>query len=104
MRISPVDMTLEEFLAAMTAERVTITAFYDELLAGIETLPGLVLGLAASLALSRLRSNMIYGIETTDAGTLAGVSALVLLAAILASLVPAWRATKVGPIEALQLR
>jgi ABC-type lipoprotein release transport system permease subunit len=45
---------------------------------------------------------MLYGVEATDPATLAGVSGLMALAATLAALLPARRATRVDPMEALR--
>jgi predicted permease len=63
---------------------------------------GIVLGLAGALSLQRVLSGMLYGVETTDPATLAGVSALMAFAATLAALLPARRATRVNPMEALR--
>jgi putative ABC transport system permease protein len=63
---------------------------------------GLGVGLVASLALSRFLSGLLYGVTATDAPTLAGVSALLLFAALAACLLPARRAAKTDPIVALR--
>ena len=63
---------------------------------------GLIVGIAGSLALTRLLESMLYEIEPTDPMTL-GVSALLfLLVALVAIWVPARRATKIDPMEALR--
>ena len=67
-------------------------------LAGI----GTVIGLVASLALSRLMSRLLFGVAATDVASFAGASLLVLTAALLASLVPAWRGSQVDPVVALR--
>jgi putative ABC transport system permease protein len=66
------------------------------------TLAGVVLGMAAALALARALSNMIYGVSTTDAMTFTGVAAVLALVAVAASYVPARRALRVDPITALR--
>jgi ABC-type antimicrobial peptide transport system permease subunit len=63
---------------------------------------GVVIGLAGALALGRVVSNLIYGVRVTDPLTFAAVSGLLGAVAIIASVVPAWRATKVDPMTALR--
>ncbi len=63
---------------------------------------GIVIGLAAALAAARLVSGFLYGVTGTDAVTFI-VAPLVLLAAgLAATAVPARRATKINPTEALR--
>jgi ABC-type antimicrobial peptide transport system permease subunit len=64
---------------------------------------GVSIGLAASLALSRSFSTMVFGIAPTDPMTYAGVAAILLAAAAGASLIPAWRASRVDPMVALRV-
>jgi ABC-type antimicrobial peptide transport system permease subunit len=68
------------------------------LLAGI----GALLGLAAAAGLTRLMSSLLFGVKALDPLTYAGVAALLIAAAALASFFPARRATAVDPIEALR--
>ena len=63
---------------------------------------GMVIGLAAAAATSRLLSTMLYGVGSTDLFTYAGVVVLLGGAAFLASLIPARRAMKVDPMVALR--
>ena len=63
---------------------------------------GLVAGAAASLALSRLLTGLLYGIKPIDVPTYAGIGALLLTVAALASYGPARRATRVDPLVALR--
>jgi len=63
---------------------------------------GSVIGLIGALAATRLVSSLLYGVSTIDPLTFAGVSLLLVLVAVLASWLPARRATKVDPMEALR--
>jgi ABC-type antimicrobial peptide transport system permease subunit len=63
---------------------------------------GLIIGVVAALALTRLMSSMLYGVSATDPVSLL-VAILVLdVAALLACLLPALRATRIDPIAALR--
>jgi len=64
---------------------------------------GLVLGLAASAAAVRLIESMLYGTRPLDPGIFAGVAATLLVVAALACLVPAWRASRIDPMQALRM-
>jgi ABC-type antimicrobial peptide transport system permease subunit len=63
---------------------------------------GLVLGLAASLAVTRFLDTMLFGIQPRDAATFAGVVIVLSAAAMLGCLVPALRAMRVDPMIALR--
>jgi ABC-type antimicrobial peptide transport system permease subunit len=63
---------------------------------------GLGAGVVASLVLSRVLSNLLFGIGAGDPMTIAGVIGLLGAVALIAAYVPACRATKVDPITALR--
>ncbi len=63
---------------------------------------GAAVGLAASLALTRLLSSLLFGISATDPASFAGVLLLVATAAVLACFIPARRAMRVDPMVALR--
>jgi predicted permease len=63
---------------------------------------GLVLGLAASAGAARLIQSMLYGTRPLDPTIFAAVAATLLVVAALACLVPAWRASRIDPMQALR--
>jgi ABC-type antimicrobial peptide transport system permease subunit len=63
---------------------------------------GLVIGLLGSFALTRLISKLLFGVAPTDPLTFASVSAILLGIGVLASWIPARRATRIDPIAALR--
>jgi ABC-type antimicrobial peptide transport system permease subunit len=63
---------------------------------------GAGLGLLASLALSRLLTSLLYGVSSTDPVSFAAVAVFLLAVAALASYIPARRASRVDPSEALR--
>ncbi|HET7321977.1 MAG TPA: FtsX-like permease family protein, partial [Longimicrobiaceae bacterium] len=63
---------------------------------------GVALGLVGALGLTRVLRGILYGVSATDPGTFALVAALLGCVALLASWLPARRATRVDPIEALR--
>ena len=64
--------------------------------------PGLGLGLAGSIAATRLITRFLYGVPPTDPVTFVSVCGGLALVAIAASAWPAWRAVHVDPVQALR--
>jgi putative ABC transport system permease protein len=58
---------------------------------------GVAIGISAAVALAPVLGGQLYGVATRDPLTLASVPILLLVVALLASAVPAWRATRVDP-------
>jgi ABC-type antimicrobial peptide transport system permease subunit len=67
------------------------------------TVVGLFLGIAGSVALSRYLRGVLFGITPVDPATFTVVSGMFLVVAILATLIPARRITRVDPLVALRL-
>jgi putative ABC transport system permease protein len=63
---------------------------------------GIAIGLAAAFALTRMVSSLLFGVTATDPFTFGCVATLLMTVALLASLLPARRASKVDPIVALR--
>jgi predicted permease len=64
---------------------------------------GLVLGLGAAAATVRLIESMLYRTEPLDPGIFMVVAGTLLIVAALACLVPAWRASRIDPMQALRI-
>ena len=66
------------------------------------TLLGVGIGVLAALGLTRLMASMLFGVKPTDLLTFSGVTLLLCAIALLACYLPARRAMRVDPIEALR--
>jgi putative ABC transport system permease protein len=65
-------------------------------------LPGMVVGLVGAYALMRVLSAMLFGVTPTDATTFVTVPAIVLVVTLIASYIPARRASRVDPTQSLR--
>jgi ABC-type antimicrobial peptide transport system permease subunit len=63
---------------------------------------GGILGIAAALALTRLIENLLFGVSPTDPAAIAGTSGLLIGVSLLASYVPARRASRIDPVSAIR--
>jgi predicted permease len=63
---------------------------------------GVAIGIAGALALTRVMAGMLYEVRPTDGATFAAAALLLAALAVAASLIPAWRATRVDPLIALR--
>jgi len=66
------------------------------------TIVGVVLGLAAAFALTRLLSGLLFGVAAVDVATFASISLLLLIVSLLACYLPARRAMRIDPLSALR--
>ena len=88
--------------------RVALGASHSDVLRLVVThgmkpiLLGVVLGLAAALALSRVVASLIFGVRTTDPLTFAAVALLLVAVGLLATVLPAYRAARVEPVSILR--
>ncbi len=63
---------------------------------------GVVIGLIVAMGLTRLMSSLLYGVEATDPVTFGVVAAVLSAVALLASYLPALRASRTDPVETLR--
>jgi ABC-type antimicrobial peptide transport system permease subunit len=66
------------------------------------TIIGLIVGVAVGSVVTRVLSDMLYGVSTRDPLTFVGAPLLLLAVAFLACYIPARRATRIDPLTALR--
>lgn len=86
---------------ALGARKRDVLALVFRRAVGI-TLAGVVAGITAAFALARVLAGLVFGVSATDVATFAGVALLLAAVALVASYIPARRATRVDPIAALR--
>ncbi len=65
-------------------------------------LSGVAIGLVGAMALTRFMGGLLTEVEATDPMVFTSVSSILVLVALVACLIPAWRATRIDPVEALR--
>jgi ABC-type antimicrobial peptide transport system permease subunit len=68
----------------------------------VPVITGIVVGLGAAIGLTRLMSTLLFGVKPTDVATFVTVALMLAAIGVLASYLPARRATKVDPLVALK--
>jgi putative ABC transport system permease protein len=82
--------TARDIVALVTREMAIVIAL------------GVSIGVAAAWGLSRVLAALLYGVDTHDPATFGTVPVVLVVAAVLATLIPAWRATRVSPTEVMR--
>ena len=92
------ELGLRMALGARPADALTLVLRQGTILAT----GGMLLGVPLALLLTRLISSQLFGVNPTDPLTYTVVSALLVGVTLLATYIPAWRATRVDPLVALR--
>lgn len=93
------DIGLRMALGAQPGSILTLVVRQGMELAAI----GIVVGLIGAVALTRVLSSLLFGVSAYDAVTFVSVAAVLATVTLLATAIPAFRATRVDPMEALRL-
>jgi ABC-type antimicrobial peptide transport system permease subunit len=86
---------------ALGAERAAVRRMVV-LQGGRVALVGVALGVVVALAVTGVLQSLLFGVQAFDAVTFIGMSAVMLVVALLASYLPAYRASSVDPMQALR--
>ncbi len=62
----------------------------------------MILGTGAALVLTRVMVSLVFGVKTYDPAVFIGVASLLSVIALVAALVPAHRATRINPLDAVR--
>jgi len=92
------DIGVRVALGAQTGSIVGLVVRQGMQLAGV----GILLGVAGAIALTRLMASLLFGVSPRDLATFGGVAFLLGAVALLATIIPASRATRVDPMVALR--
>ena len=92
------EIGIRRALGARTSDvlRLVLVEGMSPVLAGVAT------GTIATLASARVMSTLVFGVSPSDPATLAAVAVTLALAALIASLVPAYRASRLDPVKTLR--
>ncbi len=92
------EIGLRMALGASPGDMMRLILRQTLLLAGV----GILIGLAGAVAVTQLLTSMLFGVTATDPATYAGVVLLIVVAALIASYIPARRAMRLDPMIALR--
>ena len=82
-----------------SSQRIQVSVIREAL---VHTIPGLAIGFALSIAVATGFKKMLFGVTPVDPFTYVGVFGLLAVTSVIASYVPAWRASRVNVVDALR--